>query len=393
MLYQSPTPKRRIIFHVDMNSFYASVEMAENPDLRGKPLAVAGNVEERKGIIVTCSYEAREKGVKTTMPLWQARKLCPNLIVVPPDFETYKSYSSRMFQLLQEYTEWVEPVSIDEGYMDVTECKQPLEAAEEIQNRLLNELNLPCSIGIGPNKFLAKMASDMKKPLGITILRKRDLAKKLWPLQVGDLHGIGKKTEEKLNKYGIITVKDLAEAADYELKQRFGINGLKMKERANGIDPRPVDPSTASDYRSIGSSTTLSEDIISTGEAEPVFERLAEKVMTRLKTKGYVALTIAITIRYSDRKTITRSKMLLNATQDQHEISKTALHLFKQHWNREPVRLLGITATEVVERENATYQLDLFSVEKNEKQALLHDVLSSIERKHGEGIIKRGKNK
>lgn len=393
MLYQTPAPKRRIIFHVDMNSFYASVEMAENPDLRGKPLAVAGNVEERKGIIVTCSYEAREKGVKTTMPLWQARKLCPNLIVVPPDFETYKSYSSRMFQLLQEYTEWVEPVSIDEGYMDVTDCKQPLETAEEIQNRLLTELNLPCSIGIGPNKFLAKMASDMKKPLGITVLRKRDLAQKLWPLNVGDLHGIGKKTEEKLNKYGIITVKDLAEAADYEIKQRFGINGLKMKERANGIDSRPVDPSSASDYRSIGSSTTLSEDIISTGEAEPVFKRLAEKVVTRLKTKGYVALTIAITIRYSDRKTITRSKMLLNATQDKHDISKTALQLFKQHWNREPVRLLGITAIEVVERENATYQLDLFSVEKNEKQALLHDVLSSIERKHGEGTIKRGKNK
>jgi DNA polymerase IV len=392
MLFQSPMSKRRIIFHVDMNSFYASVEMAGNPDLRGKPLAVAGNVEERKGIIVTCSYEAREKGVKTTMPLWQARKLCPNLIVVPPDFETYKIYSARMFQLLQEYTGWVEPVSIDEGYMDVTECKEPLKIAAEIQKRLLHELKLPCSIGIGPNKFLAKMASDMKKPMGITVLRKRDLSQKLWPLKVGELHGIGKKTEEKLNKYGIITVKDLAEAADYELKQRFGVNGLKMKERANGIDPRPVDPSSASDYRSIGSSTTLREDIISSSEAEPVFKRLADKVTSRLKTKGYVALTIAITIRYSDRKTITRSKMLANATQEPKEIYQNAIKLFNQHWNKEPVRLLGITATEVMEKENATYQLDLFSVEKNEKEALLHDVLSSIERKHGEGIIKRGKN-
>lgn len=392
MLHLSSMTKRRIIFHVDMNSFYASVEMAENPDLRGKPLAVAGNVEERKGIIVTCSYEAREKGVKTTMPLWQAKKLCPNLIVVPPDFEMYKMYSSRIFQLLQEYTEWVEPVSIDEGYMDVTECENPKQIANEVQQRLLHELNLPSSIGIGPNKFLAKMASDMKKPLGITVLRKRDLAEKLWPLKVGELHGIGQKTEEKLNKYGIITVKDLAHAADYELKQRFGINGLKMKERANGIDPRPVDPSSASDYRSIGSSTTLSEDIISISEAEPVFKRLSEKVMNRLKTKGYVALTMAITIRYSDRKTITRSKMLENATQDKNELYKTALNLFKQHWSKDAVRLLGITATEVVEKENATYQLDLFSVERNEKEALLHDVLSSIERKHGEGIIKRGKN-
>lgn len=391
-MHQSPVSKRRIIFHVDMNSFYASVEMAKNPELRGKPLAVAGNVEERKGIIVTCSYEAREKGVRTTMPLWQARRLCPNLVVVPPDFETYKIYSSRMFQVLQEYTQEVEPVSIDEGYMDMTECERPLEIAKEIQMRLLNELKLPCSIGIGPNKFLSKTASDMKKPLGITVLRKRDLAKKLWPLKVGEMHGIGKKTEEKLNKYGIITVKDLAEAIDYELKHRFGINGIKMKERANGIDPRPVDPNSASDYRSIGSSTTLSEDLVSVTEAENVFKRLADKVTARLKAKGYVALTIAITIRYSDRKTITRSKMLSNATHRQEEICKTALDLFRRHWNHEAVRLLGITATEVIERENATYQLDLFSVEKNEKDALLHDVMSSIERKHGEGIIKRGKS-
>lgn len=390
-MYQSPGSKRRIIFHVDMNSFYASVEMAENPDLRGKPVAVAGNVEERKGIIVTCSYEAREKGVRTTMPLWQARKLCPNLVVVPPNFETYKMYSSRMFQLLQEYTEKVEPVSIDEGYMDVTDCHEPLEMAKEIQSRLLNELNLPSSIGIGPNKFLAKTASDMKKPLGITVLRKRDLSEKLWPLKVGEMHGIGKKTEEKLNKYGIMTIKDLADAVDYELKHRFGINGIKMKERANGIDTRPVDPSAASDYRSIGSSTTLSEDLISVKETELVFKKLAEKVSSRLKTKGYVALTLAITIRYSDRKTITRSKMLANGTQHAIDIQKTAVELFRRHWNQEPVRLLGITATEVVEKDQATYQLDLFSVEKNEKDALLHDVLSSIERKHGEGIIKKGK--
>jgi DNA polymerase-4 len=391
MVQQPNMPKRRIIFHVDMNSFYASVEMAKNPSLRGKPLAVAGNVEERKGIIVTCSYEARETGVKTTMPLWQAKKLCPDLIVVPPDFESYKLYSSNIFRLLQEYTEWVEPVSIDEGYMDVTECQNQLQLANEIQQRLLHELNMPCSIGIAPNKYLAKMASDMKKPLGITVLRKRDIPHKLWPLNVGEMHGIGKKTEEKLNKYGIITVKDLADAADYEMKQRFGINGLKMKERANGIDTRPVDPESVSDYRSIGSSTTLSKDIESVSEAEPVFKTLAEKVTKRLTSKGCLALTLAITIRYSDRKTITRSKMLGNPSNDQEEIFKTALKLFKQHWNKEAVRLLGITATEVIEKENATIQLDLFSVAKNEKEALLHDVLASIERRHGEGIIRKGK--
>jgi DNA polymerase IV len=392
LLNHSAAQKRRIIFHVDMNSFYASVEMAEKPDLRGKPLAVAGNVQERKGIIVTCSYEAREKGVKTTMPLWQAKRLCPELIVVPPDFETYKIYSSKIFQLLLEYTPWVEPVSIDEGYMDVTDCPNPLRLAEEIQQRLIHELNMPCSIGVGPNKFLAKMASGMRKPLGITVLRKRDLAEKLWPLKVGELHGIGQKTEEKLNKFGIITVKDLTDADDYELKQRFGINGIKMKERALGIDYRSVDPDSASDYRSIGSSTTLVHDIETVEEAETSFRMLSHKVAGRLMNKGYVALTIAITIRYSDRKTITRSKMLENASQNSDEIFIAAIKLFKQHWKGDPVRLLGITATEVVEKEHAYLQLDLFSVERNEKEALLHDVMSSIQRKFGEGVIKRGKS-
>src|SRR5574342_193203 len=210
----------RVIFHVDMNSFYASVEMAFDPDLKGKAVAIAGNVEERRGIIVTCSYEARKYGVKTTMPLWEAKKLCPQLIVMKPNFERYRAASIGMFDILRQYTEMVEPVSIDEGYLDITESFEfgsPIDIAKSIQKRVLEQLDLPCSIGIAPNKFLAKMASDMKKPLGITVLRKRDIPHKLWPLKVGELHGIGKKTEEKLNKYGIISVKDLAHAADYEM--------------------------------------------------------------------------------------------------------------------------------------------------------------------------------
>ena len=168
--------KAKVIFHVDMNSFYASVEMAHNPKLKGKPLAVAGNPEERKGIIVTSSYEARAKGVKTTMPLWEARKLCPDLIVVRPNFELYRETSRKIFRLLADITPIIEPVSIDEGYMDVTNHPMhPIKLAKHIQLRLLRELDIPCSIGIGPNKFLAKTASDMKKPLGITILRIRDL--------------------------------------------------------------------------------------------------------------------------------------------------------------------------------------------------------------------------
>src|SRR5574342_715287 len=180
----------RVIFHVDMNSFYASVEMAYDPTLKGKPLAIAGNPEERRGIIVTCSYEARKFGVRTTMPLWEAKKLCPNLIIKKPNFERYRSASAAMFDLLRQYTELVEPVSIDEGYMDITDCSDlgsPPQIAESIQKRILEQLDLPCSIGIAPNKFLAKTASDMKKPMGITVLRKRDIPRILWPLEAGEM--------------------------------------------------------------------------------------------------------------------------------------------------------------------------------------------------------------
>lgn len=169
--------KGRVILHVDMNSFYASVEMAYDPSLKGKPLAIAGNVEERRGIIVTCSYEARNFGVKTTMPLWEAKKLCPQLIVRKPNFDRYRTASINMFEVLSQYSEIVEPVSIDEGYMDITESFElgsPIYIAESIQKQVFEQLCLPCSIGIAPNKFLAKMASNMKKPMGITILRKRD---------------------------------------------------------------------------------------------------------------------------------------------------------------------------------------------------------------------------
>lgn len=195
--------KARIIFHVDMNSFYASVEAAYEPALRGKPLAIAGNAEARRGIVVTASYEARAKGVKAPMPLWEALKKCPELLVREPNFDRYRSASKRMFELLYEYTPFVEPVSIDEGYMDVTDNFKDGSAvslAKEIQYRLKHELNLPCSIGIAPNKFLAKMASDMKKPMGITVLRKREIPTKLWPLPAIEMHGVGQKNGRKAKK-------------------------------------------------------------------------------------------------------------------------------------------------------------------------------------------------
>ncbi|WP_221565437.1 DNA polymerase IV [Alkalihalobacillus sp. TS-13] len=383
----------RIIFHVDMNSFYASVECARDPSLRGKPLAIAGNVEERRGIVVTSSYEARAKGVRTTMPVWEAKQKCPDLIVMPPSFERYRTASRKMFNLLLEYTDLVEPISIDEGYMDITERfseYSPIEMAKEIQHRLMEEQQLPCSIGIAPNKFLAKMASDMKKPLGITILRKRELPTKLWPLPIEEMHGVGKKTMVKFHEVNIYTIGDLASKSQHEVKLHLGRNGEKLWNRARGIDDRPVDPEASSEFKSVGTSTTLPRDILHSDNAAKVLRELSESLEQRLKRKKVVTTSIQITIRYANRKTITRSQTFSNPVQQKEEIFGIAYHLFKEHWDDRPVRLLGITATQVIDKSSATRQLDLFSYKEHTKDEQLFETLDRLNRKYGNRSIRRG---
>nr|WP_263325813.1 DNA polymerase IV [Neobacillus sp. Marseille-Q6967] len=382
--------KGRVILHVDMNSFYASVEMAYDPTLKGKPLAIAGNGEERRGIIVTCSYEARKFGVKTTMPLWEAKKLCPHLVVMKPNFERYRAASMGMFEILRHYTDFVEPVSIDEGYMDITDSYDlgsPLEIAQSIQKRILEQLDLPCSIGIAPNKFLAKTASDMKKPMGITVLRKRDIPTVLWPLNTSEMHGVGKKTAEKLTTIGIQTIGELAKGNEIQLKSFLGINGIRIKERANGIDNRPVDPESVSEFKSIGNSTTLPRDISNQQELFRVLESLAETVSVRLKRKNVLASTLGITIRFKDRKTITRSKKLANPIQQKEDVASIAKQLFGKHWNGNAVRLLGITGYDLVEQDLAYKQLDIFSFEQDAKKEPLLNTVSSLREKYGKNII------
>ena len=388
---ESPT-SGRIILHVDMNSFYASVEVAYDPSLKGKPLAIAGNVEERKGIIVTCSYEARARGVKTTMPLWQARKLCPELIVKKPNFERYRKASRAMFELLREFTDLVEPVSIDEGYMDITMHvgSNPLEIPKCIQERLLDELLLPCSIGVAPNKFLAKMASNMKKPLGITVLRKRELAENLWTLPVSDMHGVGEKTATKLKTIGIQTIYELAHGNEVQLKQLLGINGERLRLRAKGIDEREVDPDSIYDFKSIGNSSTLSKNTKNETEINNVLRQLAHSVMVRMKRKEVLATKIFITIRYGNLKTITRSKKLSNPIGAEDDIFSIAKQLFYLHWNEEPIRLLGITGQDLIEKEDAIKQLDLFTFEKDAKDEPILSVIEKINQKYGNQLIKRG---
>ncbi|WP_209123323.1 DNA polymerase IV [Alkalihalobacillus sp. BA299] len=384
--------KRQIIFHIDMNSFYASVEAAYDPSLRGKPVAVAGNVEERRGIVVTCSYEARAKGVKATMPVWQAKRLCPDLIIKAPDFTKYRSASLQMFEVLREYSPLVEPVSIDEGYMNMShyEGAEPLQKAQDIQRRLLEHLILPCSIGIAPNKFLAKMASEMKKPLGVTVLRKRDLSTKLWPLPLLEMHGIGEKTATKLNQLGLKTIGDLAQFDSSVLKERLGIYGQKLVERANGIDERQVDPDSVSDFKSVGNSVTLPADTINHVKIKTVFTNLAHEVGRRLKIKKVCSENIQITIRYRDRKTITRSRKLTSPVQTSDDILEAALFLWSKYWNGEPIRLLGITAMDLIEESQAYKQLDLFSYKDDEKKWKLSKTVDEIRTKFGQHSLLKG---
>ncbi|WP_102345671.1 DNA polymerase IV [Bacillus sp. Marseille-P3661] len=386
----------RVILHVDMNSFYASVEMSYDATLKGKPLAIAGNPEERRGIIVTCSYEARAKGVKTTMPLWEAKKLCPDLIIMTPDFGKYRKASIAMFQLLSQYSSLVQPVSIDEGYLDITDCYSmgtPLEIATIIQKQIKDELDLPCSIGIAPNKFLAKTASDMKKPMGITVLRKRDVPVKLWPLKVEEMHGIGKRTAEKLNKIGVITIENLAKANDIQLKQLLGINGIRLKARANGEDNRSVDPDAVSEFKSIGNSTTLPEDTTDEMIIETVLNKLAKSVEERMHRQQMLTWNVQLTIRYHNRKTITRSRKLKNAIHKKEDIFKSAKLLYEKHWSGEPIRLLGITAQDLEEKKDSTKQLSLFTFEQEIKDEPLINTMDKLKKRYGESIIKKGVNK
>jgi len=376
----------RVIFHVDMNSFYASVEMAFDPKLKGKPLAIAGNPEERRGIVVTSSYEARKFGVKTTMPVGEARRLCPELMVMRPNFERYRTASKEMFKILADVTSLVQPVSIDEGYMDITNCASqgsPPEIAERIQQRIADELDLPCSIGIAPNKFLAKMASDMKKPMGITILRKRDLQNKLWPLPIEEMYGVGDKTAEKLRRIKVETIGDLAVHSVLELKRLLGINGERLQNRANGEDQRPVDPDAVHEFKSIGTSTTLPEDTTDDQEVRSVLRRLTHKVEARMKNKKVLAQNVQLMIRYHDRKTVTRSRQLKEFIQSAEDLFQVSLQLFDEHWNQEPIRLLGITAQDLAEKSEITQQLDLFNYEQYASKEKLYKAIDDLTEKYG----------
>ncbi|MGG1518350.1 DNA polymerase IV [Paenibacillus oryzisoli] len=392
MTAHSHYPKQgRVILHIDMNAFYCSVHEAVEPELyKGKPIAVAGSVELRRGIIVTSSYAARNLGIKTGMQVRQALKLCPDLILIRPDFDLYREFSRRFMQIAYSYSPLVESMSIDECFVDITGSKQfgtPLEIASQIQERIAMELRLPCSIGVAPNKLLAKMGSDMKKPNGISVIRLRDVPTVFWDKPCQYLYGIGRKTADKLTRLGILTLGQLAKADDALLLKHFGIIGAHLKLSANGIDHSLVNPEHEQS-KSIGHTTTLPRDYTDRTEVHRVLLNLADQVARRLRRQELMTQTVVVTIRDPEMRTITRSLTLQSPTEHLDDIYRTACQLYDHHWEEgNPVRLLGVTLQSLSAREETYVQLDLFDYEKQPKKENLNRIMDGLRDKFGENAI------
>jgi DNA polymerase-4 len=383
--------KGRVIIHLDMNAFYCSVHEAEEPEkYKNRPTAVSGSVEQRKGIIVTCSYTARSKGIKTGMNVRQALQLCPELILIKPDFTLYRKYSHGFMTIARQYTPLVEGVSIDECYMDITGSKMfgsPLDIAASLQQRIMSEWSLPCSIGLAPNKLLAKMASDMKKPNGLTVLRIRDVKQVLWDKPCDTLFGIGKKTADKLMKLNIRTIGQLAGTDEMMLIKQFGVIGSWMKAAAHGIDHGEVNPNRELN-KSIGHTTTLPADLTAREDVYRVLLNLADQTGRRLRRQKLVATTVQLTIRNPDMTTITRSHTLGAPTQTSEEFYKEACRLYDKHWKAgEPIRLLGITLQNLKLLEESALQLDLFSYEQQPRKEALTKAMDQLRDKYGEDAV------
>lgn len=383
----------QIIFHIDLNAFFASAEISKHPELAGKPVVISG--QSRRSIITTASYEARKYGIHSAMPLFQALELCKELIVRPSNRELYVSLSNEFFAIISTYSECLEVGSIDECYVDMTQVVKerrisPVELAKQVQQDVYQKLNLQCSIGIAPNKFLAKMASDMKKPMGITVLTKSNIKEVLWPLPIKEMFGIGKKTQPRLIEAGICTIGDIAKYDNYNiLRHIVGKNALLLYRKANGIDNAKVNASR-NELKSVGNSTTLEYDTTDEDVLKDVLRQLALQVSSRAQKRNLVSNSISITIKFTRFESITRQTIVARYVNDYETILSTAKMLFDANYNGKSVRLLGVSLNNTIPKSEYKEQISLFdqkeAVKTNDEVTELIETINS--KLKGKGVMK-----
>ena len=379
----------RIILHSDCNSFYASVECLHHPEIREKPVAVGGDIEQRHGIILAKNQLAKQFHVSTGEAIWQAKQKCPELIVLPPDFPLYLRFSRLARDIYLDYSSRVEPFGLDEAWLDITSRENQKDkgekTAQEIRKRIREELGITVSIGVSYNKIFAKLGSDYRKPDAVTLITKENYRQIAWPLPVSDLLYVGPATKRKLNGFGVHTIGELAQTPVEILRSKFGKIGDILWCFSNGLDSSPVaDFQNQPIVKSIGNSTTAPRDLERDEDVKMILYVLADSVARRLREQGLKGRTIHISVRDNSLFSFTRQKTLLSYTNLTGEIAREALSLFREHyrWKR-PVRSVGISVSDLA-ADTIYSQTSLFCDEvKREKMERLDKALDRLKARFG----------
>lgn len=389
---------KHIIFHVDVNSAYLSWESAfriskgNAIDLRKIPAIIGGNKENRHGIVLAASIPAKKHNIITGESIFNAQKKCPNLKIVPPNRELYKTYSNKLMNLLGEYTPKVEQFSIDECFLDLSNMdniySDYINLANTIRNRIYTELGFTVNIGISSNRVLAKMASDFEKPNKIHTLFTNELKDKLWPLDIENLYMVGKVTAPKLRQLNINTIGDIAKYDPDILKYKFKSLGITLWEYANGIEKGKLTEHKNSNYKSIGNETTTASDIYTRNEAHEILLCIAEKVSKRLRNQEELSCLITVKYKTTSFTSQTHQRLLELPTDSTSIIYEESIKLFNEMWTGEPIRLIGITLGKL--SPNSIQQCSFFETTKFNKNKALDSTLDSIRKKYGSTSVNRG---
>ncbi|MBQ4340205.1 MAG: DNA polymerase IV [Firmicutes bacterium] len=385
--------------HIDANSAYLSwtaVNLLQNgygTDIREIPSAIAGDPNNRHGIILAKSIPAKKYGITTGESLFEARRKCPELQVFPPEFDLYMKCSQEMFNILKEYSPLVQRYSVDECFLDYTLSERkfgdPVKTAYEIKDRIKNELGYTVNVGVSCNKLLAKMGSELKKPDRVHTLFPEEIEEKMWPLPVEELFMVGRATAKKLKKMNINTIGDLARTDVIYLKSLLKSHGELVWNYANGIDPSPVTVNDEIDQKGIGNSMTLKYDVTDRKEAKMFLLSLSERVGMRLRKHGFKAGLVSVTVKSSGFERYSHQMKLYTYTDSTTEIYKYACRLFDQCWKGEPIRLLGVSVTNF-KNPDEPEQISMFGEEKKEKEQALDKAIDAIRERYGQGAIIRG---